>query len=870
MNERQEETQPLVVPPSAGSPVEERKATEKKTKPIGESLTKWLHKKTATIKRTDETGYRRRWRKWLTNWLFYDGRQYGEFDRLDGEFLDSIPTAKSKFYIDNHFSWLIDSSQKEWARSKTKLLARPMRESDENAGKARIATDILAHEQKRLRTAFEHQAEGLQAAMCGVYARYTAFSIHSGNTKAEVPIFEKQQTSVEGYERCLDCELALGEQEQGDYGYSNAGLGESVSLTSDGMPNQFQTSPLEADAETQLAEDQSVLSPMDSELGQMPVCPACGGSNIEIAEPIEMEFDAVTGYEEVNAGEVVSFNIDPFELRVHPRARNGRVKTTPYVYWERRLSFGELESAFPWINKDKVKGKSNETNRRFIHELERSGGAQTDSDYNYQSGGAEEDDEESANVCQVWLDRVEYDQCVLNQAVILDNGQVIPPNVPLGQIFPSGVCYIMAGKQLLAIWDEDKNKHLVFGVYRILPTSFWGRGVEDAVNDQKLLNDIYNLFIQWLQYCSSPIFIANASSGLDNSDFSGQPGEIAWVEGWDMGQPIANAITQINPAAMPGTIIQFIEDRKRSIQAKIGSFSTSSGAPDIDVSTATGIKLLREASVALIAMALALKAQVDAEWGEQILKLVQENWIYPHPVQAENDHGAVETKWFTSADIEADLQVSYIEGSVTPRSEIEKRNDLLEALNPAGIPLGPWNADIPRDVAKLLAETFGLPFNATKYQDSERVAKIRCDALVEAIEGFAAAAEQAGIPTEVDPLTGQIPAVQFVLEQVPIEPLMDDHDIQMDFIKRWFRTDAGIYAPELVKATMRARFQEHFQAKVSQAQMETMGMMQAQAPQMMAQAAMASQNTPVNKANGKSPSKTPQEPKGKDLEDPYA
>lgn len=863
--------QPLVVAQDASVPLETRERLGK-TRNIGEDLTKWCATQVKKIEKQDETGYRRRWRRWLINWLFYEGRQFGEFSKLDGEFIDAVPTAKSNFYIDNQFSWLIDSSQKEWARSKTKLISRPMYDSPDNAGKARVGTDVLAHEQKRLWTPFEHQGEGLTAAMCGVYARYTTFDPNAPGVKAKVPQFEKQQIQTEGYQHCLDCELAALEADQEDYSFNGLGV-EQLEPSEEGFPTGLSQQPIEQEQEMLPQEAPSLM--LGDEMAEMPTCPICGSINIEIGEPVSAEIDTVTGYQEVNPGRIVSFDVDPFQIRVSQHARKGRVRTTSYVHWERKLTYSEIEKAFPWADRKKMTGQSSESerpNQRYISELERSGGNVSDSDYSRGSG--EKDDSDTFIVKQTWYDLKEYANCTLSEPMKLDNGQVIPANVPLGQIYPSGMCWVMAGKQLLAVWDENKNKHWVFGTYRILPTSFWGRGVEDAVNDQKLLNDIYNLFIQWLQYCSSPILIANAQSGLDNEDFSGNPGEIAWVEGWDMEKPVSNAIAQINPASMPATVIQFLQDRKGAIQAKIGSFSNSSGAPDIDISTATGIKLLREASVALIAMALMLKAQVDVEWGQQILELAQENWIFPHPVVTQTEYGATETKWFTQADLETELEVTYEEGSVTPRSEIEKRNDLLEALNPANIPLGPWNEQIPPEVRRLLAETFGIPFNSDLYQQQEKVAKVRCDELLQAMQEFASAAEQAGIPTERDPMTGQIPAVQFVLEQVPIEPLMDDHDIQMRYIKRWFSTDDGMHAEEIIKEAMRMRYQQHMDGKVMQAQAESMAAIAAQAPQMQMQAeqaAMQAQNLPPkDKKGGKTPSQTPQEPKGKELEDPYA
>lgn len=915
--------QPLITSQGqGGTPVETAKNLQK-TQQKGEDLGVWCQQQVEKIKRRDYMGYRRRHRRWLTNYLFYEGRQYGEWDEVDGEFIDAIPTKRNNFYIDNHFSWLIDSSQKEWARSKTKLVARALFDSPENSGKARIATDVLAAEQNRLRDPVDHQGEGLTGAMCGVYARYTAFDVTAGNVKGKIPQYQEQQVKLaEGYSQCLDCGMADAQAlEQSGYPMDQfGGMAQGPpQMTPDGLPAQLSSQPQAPQPQMQpapmQASDQQQISapPMEmpsatmqqpsqgleqsplagtEETGEPQMCPQCGGTNIETVPPVMSTVNQLTGHKEVNAGQTVTWDVDPFQLRVHPRARKGKVKTTPYVLWERELLICEVEAAFPNFDAKKLNPQYNkqETGQRFPRELERSAGNVSDV-YWLHRASLVNDEDDTILITQVWQDKVQYQNVVLDIDLQLNNGRSIPAGVPLGEVFPDGMCYIMAGSQLLDAWAENKNNHWVFGCYRVLPTSFWGRGVEDGVQDQKLLNDVYNLVVAYLRYLGSPTGIGNAMSGLDNNDFSGIPGENTWVESWPPEVPLSNAFTFLNPPPMHAEIMAFLEDRKRSIQAKIGSFSNISGAPDVDNSTATGIKIMRESAIALVAMALDIKGQVDQEWGEQLLQLAQENWIFPHPVQISDEYGVAETKWFEGCDIQGELQVSYDKGSVTPRSEIESRMDLeegLNVLNEAGIPMAPFNESVPPEVRVLIANAFAIPFNADKYRQAERVAKILCDQLIELVQGYAGAAEQAGIPQvagqpgEVPPamtfIMEQLPEVQQALQQVPIEALMYDNAAMMGYIKKWFNRDEGLFAPPIVKAVMRARYKEYMQAMIEAAQMEGMAQVQMQAPQAMAaqaqasgqaQSAAAAKGGPPSKGDSKSKTRTAQgAPRGRALEDP--
>jgi hypothetical protein len=884
--------QPLITGQQGGTPLETAQRLAKRDPNKSIDLEKWCQQHLTDFKRKDHLGYRQRHRRWMTNWLFYEGRQYGEWDELDGEFIDAIPTRRNNFYIDNHFSWLIDSSQKEWARSKTKLIARPLFESPETAGKARIGTDILAAEQNRLRDPVDHQGEGLTAAMCGIYARYTAYSVHSGNVKHKLPQYEQRDVQLSaGYDECQDCGAQSDSASTEPLPVSPTGLGQQQpSLQTDqGFPAQMgqMGSPTDFTQAPQPAA-QTVDQNGDALAEGSQSCPHCGGNNVRNMPPVTTSVQKVSGYQEINAGEIVSWNVDPFELRIHPRARKGKIATSPYLVWERKLLICEVQAAFPWADAERIRDTSgrHDTGQRFPRELERSPGNVANG-YGINRNMADDDDD-GCLVAQVWEDRVYYDQEILKEDLQLDSGQVIKAGIPLGQQFPDGMCYVMAGSQMLCVWNENKNKHWVFGCYRVMPTSFFGRGVEDAVQDQKLLNDAYNLVVAKLRYESAGSSIGNAASGLDNNDFSGIPGEIAWLESWDPSIPIDNAFKQFNGKGISAGDIQFLEDRKKAIQAKIGSFSNISGAPDVDNKTATGIKIMRESAIALIAMALDIKGQVDAKWGEQVLELAQENWIFPHPVQITNEYGAIEMQWFSNCDISAELQVTYDEGSVTPRSEIERRNDLVDALNVAGIPLGPWNPSIPPEVKRLIADRFNIPFNSDLYQQEERKVKMLCDQLIASMQETAGQAQDAiqstGISTQPTQPGMPTPAQQFmatlipqVLASAPIEPLMDDPQVGQAYIKKWFKKDDGLLAEEPIRAIMRARYQEYEQAEVQQAQHQQMKMMASNGPMMAMQqqqaaaAGAGAHNAPPGKAKPPTrPGQPPSEPVGSQLEDPHA
>lgn len=753
------------------------------------------------IRARDAVGYRRRHRRWLEVAQFYNGDQYSFWDDDEGSFHAVDAGSRRRLYINNFFSAFVDTTQKEWAKAKTELTVHAATDRPEAMGAAREGAYILAYYQRKLRGPSQRQQEGLTAALVGTYFRYTYFDINAGTATGQIP-----QTSPQTLSLSPDM-----------YGCGDCG---SQGNTSDQMMGGM----------------------------EQPQCPECGSPNVQQIPGQSMETDSVTGSIEQKLGDIVTDYPDPFEIRVHPRARCGDIKSSPYLFRDRRMYKSTLSAAFN-INLDNLSDTISDGEHdglRFQKALERGAGASTEARNWQQAYSSTDNDEDTVVFSQCWLDYQEYKDWIFTSDTTSVTGQTIPAGIPLGEIYPDGLYFALIGSVLIDVRNENKNDHWVAGVYRIYPPSFWGRGVEDAIWQQKLLNDTYNLYIEYLKRCSSPTTLINTLV-TDLGDYSGAPGELIPVQTIGMDVPLSNLIYQVPAAGMPQQIPAFIEDCKKSMQTQLGAFSVTSGMPDVDVTTATGMKLLREASVALIAMALAINAEVDAEWGRQVLELARKNFVVPRILPIEGNHGVLENKWFSSIDIAAELVVSYTERSIMPRSEAEQQNEILSAMSAGNLAMGIWNPQVPPELRRVLAERFNVPIESNLQNLVERQFKFRLDQ----IEEFCQMAQQIGqqmpeflMPTmQPDPMTGQMvpgpsPAQMYILEQVPINPKMDDHDMHMKLIQEWFLSDKGLFADELTKEVMEALFDEHMQGKIQVEQMMSQAAIMGQAPAMMAQAQM--------------------------------
>lgn len=796
----------------------------------------------STIERRDRSGYNRRWKKWHTNWNFYDGRQEGFFDEDgDGSYYDVEPDEQNKFYTCNFLSWQVDTTQKEWARAKTLLLAKAVGDKEEKQGGARSAKDIMGHYQRKSLTPIAQQTEGLTAAACSVYFRYTNINPTTSGGKGKLPIMETKTEKLgeDSYE-CLDC-LAKIDEYLGD---------------EEAAPEQqsFYDSQFDSKASSMGGmSDLDASMPDGSEIDpSMPIrCPSCGSENIQVSQAPTVEYDEMVDEEEVDLPDIETWWRDPFGIRVHPRARCGQIKTSPYLFCERKVDLWEAEETYWWVDweqwADKTAKEGDKSGLRFSTDLERSPGSTT---HDPNSGAMhsnydDENCEEDVWIKECWFDRNMYAGYIFDEEWSIGNPDdpfVIQAGIPVEEQHPNGIMLVKLGDKYVDGRPENKNDHWDCGIFRVFPPSFWGRGaMDDSVWQQKLLNDVYNMMVDYLRYCTAPTILLNPDF-VDSQQASGNFGEMISVNNANPDANLSAYYQQINPPPMPASIPNFIEMCKHDIQAQLGAFAPLAGSPtgDLDITTATGIKLLREASIALIAMALSIKALVDAQWGHKVLKLAQKYFWIPRSIMSERQHGKLELDWFSSADIEGDYEITFAQHSVTPRSESEDQNDFIAAMNVGNMELGLWNPmlrQVAPEAVKLGRERFNIPFDADELSQTERVAKERLDRLTDLAGQLPMIAEEMMMPMEsMDPLdpNAPSPAVQYALAQVPIELDFDDHPAHMQYLTNFAHEDAWLEADETLRQIIRARFNEHFNAEVVKNQKKSAAMVASQAPEMMA------------------------------------
>jgi hypothetical protein len=171
------------------------------------------------------------------------------------------------------------------------------------------------------------------------------------------------------------------------------------------------------------------------------------------------------------------------------------------------------------------------------------------------------------------------------------------------------------------------------------------------------------------------------------------------------------------------------------------------------------------------------KAEADVKTGTQELLLIKKHNLAQFYYPRLSDFSKLELQFFDRCDVETDLQIVDRPQSFIPRSALETRNDLLEALTAGGIPLGIFNPAIPRHLRRFGIESFGLPFEAEFLAADERNALLRIHAILELAPLLAMERPEIALAVAAD--------------VAPVRYRIDDHQIAIDTIIDFCKTDMG-------------------------------------------------------------------------------
>jgi hypothetical protein len=676
-------------------------------------LTKFLLSLIEQVRGDGQQEKIRRLRKWVRNTKFYEGEQYGYVSPYTGRWVDvdvsevsaSTEDDDDLQFVNNQFRFYVKSLKKEWVRSQTLLRVKARSDKAEKIGAAEFGNDIIFDKQRTLLTEDKKQSESMYATLNGNYYRYSYYSTDVLGGVERIPTFEKTQVRLgpDTY-HCDVCKN--GGQYTPDMGQL-AQAGSIDNTYAQGAPAPQMACPN----------------------------PTCDNPSVTMEEGPVVEIPVPTGeYQEVKVGDVYTEIPNPMEINVHLHART--LAQTPYLHRERLVLRSVLKQKFSKASLKNGEWQGQQGASSMIQELESSSGnTGVNSSYGKSSSPSTGSPFELLKFDQVWLDIPVYADYVTKQEEKLSDGTVIPAGTALKDIFKRGLYVAVVGNEILNLRNESKVDHWVHGVFDLIPSRFFGDGLEDMVEIQRQLNEVINLRFENMMANAAPSTIFNPLK-IDPESFSGKPREMTALINANADDDIRKFVTRLEGSGLDRENFAAEDNYKKDMQTLSGAFSINSGMPDVDISTATGARIVRDAAISMIGPALAIRAKVDVEWAYQVLKLVKSYWTNERYIPRAGNHTKQTGQWFQASDVEGDFEITYVPGSWMPRSEMEEREDFLSFISPeaTGLPMGFLNPMVPEQVRSFAAEKYRIPVDLDSNRVHARIAQGRIEKLRKAAD----------------------------------------------------------------------------------------------------------------------------------------
>jgi hypothetical protein len=674
-----------------------------------------------------------RHRKWLTAMRFYMGEQLG-FINDAGAWQTINRNPGDPIYVINLVQYFVGALMKDYVRSQVII--------DVNArgGKlamrlaARPAAELLRMVQAEQMGPTTIERDGKFAIIFGNSFRYTICEANAGEYRRE-PVTEEANIIIGG-----SAYLCL-EPECGFVGDLKEDLPENPS-------------------------DGSIVGPR--------MCEQCGSPNIEMASAPQMQVQNVIGFRNHRAPSIDTAIVDPFEIKLPFHAED-----LPQAAWMRRERYvdtSKLRATFHWASlmDDTAATNNGESPLLFKRQLEQSPGNVGGQISGF---GVTPNQSHLARFRQYWFRPEEYRHFVFQEDTRMANGEVIPSGARMTEIFPTGFYVAFSGNTILETADEDKAKSWVHNRWEVIPDAIWGQGVDHIYQGQELHNEVFSLMFEHLMYNVDPPIVLDPNY-LHRSDWSGRPGQVAVLRRGAPAGGVNAAFAQPPPRPLSPDTFGFLELLKGDLQLTAGgAFSTASGLPDVHIETARGMAIQRDQALAMHVSRLKRKAEADVQVGKQQLVLIKKHNLAQFYFPRLSDFSELELQLFAECDVETDLEIVERPQSWMPRSELEKRNDLLEAMTAGGLPMGVFNPAIPRPLRRIAIESFNLPFEGELFSADERNTLLKIYALLNA------APLLQGAPPEM--------AIMLGADVAPVRYRVDDHQIAIDTVVDFLKTDTG-------------------------------------------------------------------------------
>jgi hypothetical protein len=458
-------------------------------------------------------------------------------------------------------------------------------------------------------------------------------------------------------------------------------------------------------------------------------------------------------------------------------------------------------------------------------------------------------------VTEMWLQPEVYCDISLSFPEKTVSGKTIPKGKSLLELFPKGLCVIGINNMqtIIGLYAENHRDHIVSGIYHDRAFSGVGKGVDDAVDVYKELNDLHSQLLTYVKAHSTPAYGYNKDmvSEADARDIGKARKNIPFdfTNAPDGVRSVNDAIQAIVPSnpAMAG--FQYKAELEKDLQSAFQVTAFSEGLPGVNNETATGAK---------IGESLAMKQLLPQHLNKASQRMRADKVIYinfkrhvnkPKWFASRSKNGITAGKYLTGDDFaDVDIDFEIVANSEAPKTPFADEQSLSRLMQFTGGMAGLWEmSQQDPDFTDSIVTAFGiqkLPIMRTP--DIARICRKRIEQAKEMLEQELAT-QQIMTAVTGQPLDNTNLAASIVSQLMPpISPKEMYADQKAKWMAELLDSDEMQYAPEELRYVIEEMISVQLQADtLGQAQvgMDTnLGMIMARLPELVGEQVMNYQN----------------------------
>lgn len=417
-------------------------------------------------------------------------------------------------------------------------------------------------------------------------------------------------------------------------------------------------------------------------------------------------------------------------------------------------------------------------------------------------------------VTEMWLRPEEYCDIKLDKSEKTVSGDTL---TDLLETFPNGLCAVgINGMQtLIGLYDENHKDHIVSGLYHVQSFSGVGKGISDAVDVMKELNDLHSQLLAHTKAHATPGFGYNSNMVTEQQARDiGKPRKniaLDYSQAPDGVRSINDVVQPILPGNPASSAFEFREQLKNDLQMAMQVTDFSNGLPGVDNKTATGAQI-GDANAEMILVPQHLNKADHRKRADAVIYNLFKKYVEKPKFFAVNSkNGITKGKYISGAEFEGiDIEFEVVANSEVPQTPYQQRNAMGQVLQFTGGLQGLIESvQVDPEITGEIVTAFGGKLSIPKREEIARVVRMRIEQAKKMLETELPLRRSMAMVTGVPPENIAVSIIDRLVP--PISSKEPYHQQKIMWIAELLDADEMMYAPFELRQVLAEMITRHIQ-----------------------------------------------------------